>query len=101
MAKSKDNGAADGAKGGKDTQAEAVEKVNRWQAAHRVVAALEPGAEASLKDLVTEAEAMVVGSGGGKADPESTEATLWNVLNTASELGVVELETRVHRKAAQ
>jgi hypothetical protein len=76
-----------------------AEKISRYDAAHRVVAAID--GETSLKQLVDTAEALVVDSGGGKYNRDATEEMIWNVLYTAEALGVIEIEYRIRRKAAK
>jgi hypothetical protein len=74
---------------------EEATKVDRWTACHRVVAGIE--SEASMTELVALAEEMIVESGGGKADPDATEQTIWNVISTAAELKVLTIETIVRK----
>jgi hypothetical protein len=84
------------AKQTKTTEAEAPRaKMSRYDAAHKVVAELD--GEADLEHLIDAAEEMVVESGGGKADRDATEAMLWDVISSASLLGVVETTTNVRK----
>ena len=65
-----------------------VEKVNRVQAANRVVAELK--GKTTLTELAAKADALVV-AGGGKSKPGTSAYHVRRVLETAEALGAVKL----------
>ena len=67
-----------------------VEKVNRQQAANRVVAEMKPGERTTLGELAGKADALVV-AGGGEAKPKETSWHIKRALATAEALGAVKL----------
>jgi hypothetical protein len=76
-------------------QEQAVETCDRWTAAHRTVAQIPEGGEATLQELVALAEEMIPEK---QRDPTATESTLWDVLNTLREVNVgFSVETIVRR----
>jgi hypothetical protein len=77
-----------------EQQEDEAPRYTREAAARKVVAEID--GETTLGDLVKEAERLIV-NGGGKPNPDSTEAYVWGVLETAESLGVVELINTVRR----
>ena len=73
----------------------APEKINRAVAAARALK--EMGDEGEVGQLSARADELFV-KGGGKSDIETAEAWVWSALETAEELGLVEVVSMVRRQ---
>jgi hypothetical protein len=67
---------------------EEPERLNHWQAAHRVVKQID--GDTCLSELALDADKFVVQSGGNSNDTRAWNS-VWSVLQTMAELGMVEL----------
>src|SRR5690349_16288761 len=71
------------------------ERLNHWQAAHRVVKAID--GDTCLSELAADADRLVRDSGGKSNDTKAWNA-VWDVLHSMRELGLVKLteDVQVH-----
>ena len=72
-----------------------VERLNHWQAAHRVVKVID--GDTALSELADQADKLVVASGGKSNETRAWNA-VWDVLQSMSELGILQLteDVQVH-----
>jgi hypothetical protein len=71
-----------------EEEQEEPERLNHWQAAHRVVKAID--GDTCLSELAYEADQLVVQSGGNSNETRAWN-NVYNLLQTMSELGMFEL----------
>jgi hypothetical protein len=74
---------------------EEPERLSHWQAAHRVVKAID--GDTALSELAYDADKLVVASGGNSNETKAWNS-VWDVLQTMSELGMFHLveDVQVH-----
>ena len=72
-----------------------AERLSHWQAAHRVVKAID--GDTALSELADQADKLVVASGGKSNETRAWNA-VWDVLQSMSELGILQLteDVQVH-----
>ena len=76
-------------------EAPAATKISRSVAAARALK--EMGEESTVGQLSAHADELFV-KGGGKSDVAAAEAWIWSALETAEELGLVEVVSMVRRQ---
>jgi hypothetical protein len=78
-----------------EEEEEEPERLNHWQAAHRVVKAID--GDTCLSELAYEADQLVVKSGGNSNETRAWN-NVYNLLYSMSELGMFELteDVQVH-----
>jgi hypothetical protein len=78
-----------------EEEQEEPERLNHWEAAHRVVKAID--GDTTLSELAHDADQLVM-AGGGRSNYDRSYSTVYSVLQSLQELGMLEMteEVSVH-----